>query len=180
MFNKNKKTKDGLQVYCRKCQSNYHTKWRTEINREGYNDYMKNYFSSNPDKRMAGSLRSRLCEVLKGKKDQHLEQYLGCTQDFLYKWLEYQFEGQSPSPVAMNWSNYGTYWVVDHVLPVAYFNHENPDEVKKCWNWKNLMPLEKIANIIKRDNVNQKLYDMQLQKAKEFKSGLRPPELCSL
>ena len=63
MFNKNKRTKDGLQNHCKKCQSEYHTKWRTEINRKGYNNYMKNYFANNPDKKIAASLRSRLCNV---------------------------------------------------------------------------------------------------------------------
>ena len=131
-------------------------------NREGYNNYMRNYFANNPDKKIDGSLRSRLCNVLNGKKDQHLEEYLGCTQDSFYKWLEYQFDKN------MNWDNYGTYWVVDHVLPVASFNHENPEDVKKCWNWKNLRPLEKIENIIKKDNIDYSLYDIQLQKADEF------------
>ena len=162
LFNKNKKTKDGFQNHCRQCQSEYHTKWRTEINREGYNNYMRNYFANNPEKKIAASLRSRLCNVLNGKKDEHLVTYLGCTQDFLCNWLEYQFDKN------MNWDNYGTYWVVDHVLPVASFNHENPEDVKKCWNWKNLRPLEKIENIIKKDNIDYSLYDIQLQKADEF------------
>ena len=134
---------------------------------------MKNYFANNPDKKIAGSLRSRLCNVLNGKKEstrkgaatkggEHLEEYLGCNQDFFYKWLEYIFDKN------MNLNNHGTYWVVDHVLPVASFNHENPEDVKKCWNWKNLRPLEKIENIIKKDNVDNSLYDIQLQKADEF------------
>jgi len=51
----------------------------------------------------------------------------------------------------MNWNNYGSYWHVDHIKPVALFNFNAPDdkEFKECWSLENLRPLEKIENIKK-------------------------------
>ena len=154
--------------YCKPCQSAYHKKWRTEINREGYNEYMRNYFAQNPGKRMQQSLRSRLCNIMNGRKDQHLEEYLGVSIDFLMKWIEYQLLELRENDPAMTWENFGDYWVIDHVLPVAYFDHENEEAVKFCWSWINLRPSEKIENIIKKDKIDRSLFFEQQKKAHEF------------
>ena len=127
-FSQNSRSKDGKQSKCRKCQSEYHTKWRTEINREGYNDYMRNYYSEN---KIISVLRTRLCNVAKGKQNTTME-YLGCSEEFFRSWLQYQFDDE------MNWNNFGTYWQIDRVLPVSMFNHEDEEAIRKCWNWKNL------------------------------------------
>lgn len=51
----------------------------------------------------------------------------------------------------MSWENHGSYWHVDHKIPVAAFNFERPEDLdfKRCWALENLQPLEKIANIKK-------------------------------
>ncbi|MCP6718346.1 MAG: hypothetical protein KJI70_02295 [Patescibacteria group bacterium] len=63
----------------------------------------------------------------------------------LIECLERQFDNK------MNWDNYGSYWVIDHVKPKSLFNYISPDdlEFKQCWDLKNLQPLEKIENIKK-------------------------------
>ena len=40
----------------------------------------------------------------------------------------------------MSWTNQGTYWDIDHVLPCSNFNLEQDEDIKKCFNWKNLRP----------------------------------------
>ena len=40
----------------------------------------------------------------------------------------------------MTWENYGKFWVVDHVVPLKYFDPTNYKEMKLCWNHNNLKP----------------------------------------
>jgi len=38
----------------------------------------------------------------------------------------------------MSWDNFGEEWQFDHVIPVAYFNFEDENDLKLCWNFTNL------------------------------------------
>ena len=51
----------------------------------------------------------------------------------------------------MNWQNYGSYWHIDHIIPISAFNFEKPtdDEFLKCWSLENLQPLPAIENLRK-------------------------------
>ena len=166
-FSKNTRAKDGLQNKCKSCQSEYHTRWRTEINREGYNEYMKNYDrkrrKEDPGFRVISALRSRLSSLVsKNKHSETLSEYLGCSDDILKLWLQFQFDE------CMCWANFGTYWHVDHVKPVAMYNHENEAAKYECWNWTNLRPLEAGENRSKSDKVDYRLHDKQVEKAMKF------------
>lgn len=46
----------------------------------------------------------------------------------------------------MNWENYGETWEVCHIIPVIYFDHTKEDDLKLCWNIKNMTPLMKEDN----------------------------------
>ena len=162
-FNKDKTKKDGLTLKCKECQSKYYRKWRTEINREGYNEYKRKYNSA-PERKIQQSLRSRLCSLIQNHTENgKTMKYLGCPYNFFLAWLQYQFDKN------MNWDNFGTYWHVDHTLPVSMFNHEDEESVRVCWNWKNLRPLEKIENIKKGNKIDWDLFIDQLYTAQKFK-----------
>lgn len=51
----------------------------------------------------------------------------------------------------MNWSNYGTYWHIDHIVPKSWFKYESVEDeaFKKCWSLDNLQPLDARANASK-------------------------------
>ncbi len=90
---------------------------------------------------------SAIARSLKGIKSGHPWQRLDYTLEDLIKHLERKFDRN------MNWENYGTYWAVDHIKPKSLFSYisvEDP-QFKECWSLKNLRPLEKIANIKKRN-----------------------------
>lgn len=166
-FNRNIRSNDGYTTKCKKCQSKYHTKWRTENNREGYNQYMRNYFrhrrEEDPKFRVISSLRSRLSSLVSSNHHSNtLSKYLGCTDQFFLSWLQFQFDSH------MSWANFGPYWHVDHVKPVAMFNHESEAAKYECWNWRNLRPLEASENYAKSDRVDYDLYEDQLLKAEEY------------
>lgn len=41
----------------------------------------------------------------------------------------------------MNWRNYGSHWVVDHIAPFWIFDTENESDMKLLWHPDNLLPL---------------------------------------
>lgn len=68
---------------------------------------------------------------------------VGCSLEFLKSHLEKQFDDK------MTWDNYGNFWHIDHVRPIASFDLSLEEEQKKCFNWRNLQPLEGKENIRK-------------------------------
>lgn len=50
----------------------------------------------------------------------------------------------------MNWDNYGTYWVIDHIIPIS--SGKNEEEIFKLNHFSNLRPLSKAENLIKGNN----------------------------
>lgn len=77
--------------------------------------------------------------IRKGSKaERRTEDLLGYSFEELKAHLERQFVGR------MSWANYGRDgWHIDHIVPVASFNLETPDDpaFKACWALSNLRPL---------------------------------------
>lgn len=53
----------------------------------------------------------------------------------------------------MIWSNYGSYWHVDHIIPCSSFDLTNPEEQKKCFHFTNLQPLTAVDNMRKSSKI---------------------------
>lgn len=90
--------------------------------------------------------------IMKGsKRNRHWESLVNFTIDQLKKHLEKRFTPE------MNWGNYGSYWHIDHKIPVAAFNFEKPDDIdfRLCWSLKNLQPLEARENMRKNDSLDR-------------------------
>lgn len=76
-----------------------------------------------------------------------IRDYLGVEVGLLREWVESNFtEG-------MSWDNYGSVWVVDHIVPLRMFDLFNDEDLKICWHYKNLMPLFTEDNEKKNGNV---------------------------
>ena len=65
--------------------------------------------------------------------------------------------------------NYGQVWQIDHTLPITSFNLFNEDELRKCFNWRNLRPMYSKKNMSKGDKVDERLCLLQEIKAHYFK-----------
>lgn len=50
----------------------------------------------------------------------------------------------------MTWENYGSYWHIDHIIPLSAFNL---DEMDEAWALPNLRPFHAVANIKKADKL---------------------------
>jgi len=139
-------------------------KWYA-VNKSKYKGQSTRWYKENPEKakkiykrrdqKVLGTPKGRISCMMsnrirnsmrKGMKaNHHWEDLVSFTVDQLKMHLEKQFTPE------MNWENYGSYWHIDHKIPISVFNYEAPDDIdfKRCWSLKNLQPLEAIKNISK-------------------------------
>ena len=97
------------------------------------------------------------------KKVKSTEEYTGAKYAETVKWLEYNFTDE------MNWKNHGTYWDIDHVIPVSRWNLNDEKHVEMCFNWKNLSPLEKGKNRNeKRDKIDIEQVTRHIENLKKY------------
>lgn len=122
---------------CAECQSTKKNRLQKKYRKEPKNK---------PRHRLSKRFRETMGKVKAGGSH-HLRDFIGCSTAFLRKHLESQFKR------GMTWSNYGTKWHVDHILPVSSFDHSDKDQVRKCWHFSNLRPLWADANIAKSNQI---------------------------
>lgn len=67
---------------------------------------------------------------------------IGCDWDTLRAHLESQFTD------GMSWSNYGK-WHADHIRPISSFDLTDPEQVARCFSWRNMQPLWAFDNLSK-------------------------------
>lgn len=119
--------------------------------------YMRKRRQEDVSFRLLSNLRTRLHGALKGKyKSGSAVRDMGCTGQEACDHLESLFDKH------MTWDNWGTYWDVDHIYPLAAATLEDRIEFLAVNNWRNLQPLEQGENARKGDTVTpeaQKLFD---------------------
>ncbi len=106
---------------------------------------------SNKDFQLKELLRSKFHRVINGYNTSYIN-ILNCDVSFLKKWLEFRFDNN------MTWDNLGTYWEIDHILPISLFDATNDEHIKVCFHWTNLQPLEKKENRIKSNIIQLHYY----------------------
>lgn len=116
------------------------------------------------------NLNFKLSEVLRSKFHKYLKNHptsmvnvLGCDLEFFKEWISFRFDKN------MNWSNYGSQWHIDHVLPINMFNFMDENDIKVCYHWTNLQPLQKFENQSKSDNLELHHYFNNLVNVFRFK-----------
>jgi 5-methylcytosine-specific restriction endonuclease McrA len=135
----------------------YRKRYMSEYNQqpeniERRNQLQRKKYHENHTFRLASMVRLRIYKCLKGirtDKSKSVEQILGYSINTLKLHLESQFDDK------MTWDNYGSYWVVDHIIPLISFEYtdENDEEFKKCWALTNLQPLTDAENNKKSDKL---------------------------
>lgn len=100
-----------------------------------------------PKYRLTQAVRGRISKCMKGHEGSL--RHLPYTRDELREHIERQFTK------GMTWENYGSFWHVDHIIPVSSFNITGPDcdDFKACWALTNLRPLKAEENLSKGDRV---------------------------
>jgi len=128
--------------------------------KEQKTEWCKNEHNTNLNYRIKKSLAARLRNVL--NKNETTMNYIGCNIQYFREWLEYNFT------VEMNWDNYGSFWSIDHIIPVCKFNLSVEDEKFKCWNWSNMMPVTVNYNSSKKNIVMEQI-NYIIEKIEKFK-----------
>lgn len=96
--------------------------------------------------RLKFNIRRRLSSAIKRKGQNKIYSTIrgiGCTAVELKKYLEERFDDK------MSWENYGSYWHIDHIIPLASFNLMNKEQFEKACHYTNLQPLEAKENLRK-------------------------------
>jgi len=147
-------------------RSNYHkhrdkrkeyakASWEKTKNVEEYREKRREYRRKSDSKRIANNpafkIRKRFSAAvyncMKVRKNGSCFDFVDYDLKQLMRHLEKQFTPE------MTWDNYGSYWHVDHIDPVSFFNIERygDAEFRRCWALTNLRPLEAKANLSKGD-----------------------------
>ena len=150
-FYKNRSNKDGYEYYCKPCKNAEKAK-NKEVDKRYYQKnreerIMKNraYELANKDKtrenhklymrKRRQDPKWRLKESIMAlinfhllKKTKQTNEYLGCSYEEYFTYLEERFDGK------MHWENYGSYWEIDHIHPLSkggsfHFTNTQPMEV---------------------------------------------------
>jgi len=164
-FGKDSPRKDGLSYMCKPCKNEFSSKWRKnnsekasksgkkyqKKNRKYLSKYRLNLRKNNPKSRLIESIRNRVLNGLKRnkiKKSYKTVDYLGCSFEYLKKHLEEQF---TPD---INWDNFGSFWHIDHIVPLSFCNDNDIEFMKILTHYSNLRPLKKEENFKKGNKID--------------------------
>jgi hypothetical protein len=105
---------------------------------------------NSPIEKTIGNCRCRINDILRManvKKSDKTEEIIGCSADFMRQFIEHQFKPE------MNWLNWGTYWELDHVIPISKFDVSDPVQLRRAFNYSNCKPITKVENRSKSDKL---------------------------
>ena len=160
--------KNYFKSFCKKCESKIQVqrarnKKLTDEQKEKRKKYLKNYKIKNKDKinkkykeklisninfKLRKNISRHIYGILKknnlNKSHTSILNFLGYSIEDLKNHLEKQFDKN------MNWSNYGIYWHIDHIIPQSCLIYEKMEDenFKKCWSLNNLRPLDAKTNML--------------------------------
>jgi len=121
-------------------------------------------FLSKIENRIALNLRRRTRTFLHSGKG--WSDLLGCDIEHFISWLEFNFEKEETD---MSLENYGKVWQLDHVYPLSKFDMKNEEDVKKAFNWQNILPAICIDNQTKNNKIFKENLTTLENRLKEFK-----------
>ena len=88
--------------------------------------------------RITHNLRTRLTKAVtraRATKHKGTLDLIGCSVSELHAHISSLFVG------SMSWDNYGSFWHIDHIKPLAAFDLHNPAELAASMHFSNLQPL---------------------------------------
>lgn len=143
--------KDSIKEKQQKWYESKGKEWKIEYeknNRETINKRDRIRYKNDPQYRIKKILRTRFKSTVLNKKSyKSVLTYIGLPLDIFLKWIEFQFDEN------MSWENQGCFWDIDHVIPCKSYDLTKESDIMKCYNWKNMRPLEKSENYRKNDKI---------------------------
>lgn len=151
----------GVESSCKKCRPNrksnpspgWYKKYR-EKHKEKISKYRSEYNrnvrkikrAADPKYKVNNAVSSAMRNSLKNSKSgRSWESLVGYSAEKLIRHLGKKLQH------GMTWENYGSYWHIDHIIPLSALNFEKPEDIdfKRAWALKNLRPLTKVENLSK-------------------------------
>ena len=97
--------------------------------------YFRNKYATDEQFRLKKQFESKFNRLFKENDDTDTtKELLGCTMTEFKAYLEPKFL------LGMSWSNYGTEWNFDRIIPFCDFDLSDPEEAKKCFFYNNVEP----------------------------------------
>lgn len=107
-------------------------------NRDSINAQRRNQRSTDPTKRLADLVRTRVRDAVIYKGSRRSYHFLGCSYE------EFRRHIESKLKPGMSWDNYGygrDRWQIDHIRPICSFNMLDPIEQEKALHYTNCQPM---------------------------------------
>jgi hypothetical protein len=151
-FKPQKNGRFGVTSLCKICFNN---KWN-EYQKLTGNQNERNKIRRQTDiqYKIKQTLRGRYLDAIKrhtsgGKTTKHHSAIylIGCDIEFYINYISNMFR------VGMDWSNHGSVWEIDHILPCDSFDLSISEEQQKCFHYKNTQPLFKSENRSKGNKI---------------------------
>ena len=182
-FSKQKLTKDGLQIYCKKCSGDKMKQWRLNnpkrakeskrqydlTRKEPSKLYRQKYFQDNKEQiyiRKNKRYKQRILTDVNYKISKYcrriVRRVLGGNKTkhtmiyFMCTQEEFKLHIERQFEPWMNWGNRGYgpgKWVIDHIIPISHFNMSDETEKYMCCRYQNLRPLSWEKNLAKGNSV---------------------------
>jgi hypothetical protein len=70
--------------------------------------------------------------VLEKNVSEGYAMYFGLNIESFREWIKIQFTED------LSWENFASAWQFDHIVPIAYFDFNNEDDLKLAWNFINI------------------------------------------
>jgi len=121
--------------------------WRATLSPERKREYARRG-RKQPTSKVRHNLRARIRKIVR-LESHSFNSLIGCTGKQLKQYIEAQFKR------GMTWENYGSFWHIDHIQPLASFNLADRNHLILACNWMNLRPLPAKDNMEKSDSITQ-------------------------
>jgi len=128
-------------------RKNYYKKNKEEVVRKNY-EYCKKRKAIDPLYKLSRGIRSLILISFKSNfttKSKKTTEILDCSFEEFKLHLESQFDDK------MNWENQGTYWHMDHIIPIS--SAETEEDVYRLNHYTNFQPLYWLDNLKKSNKI---------------------------
>jgi hypothetical protein len=125
--------------------------WRA-ANGEWRREYIRAKYKTDIQFKLAMGLRNRLRNALNAQNAEKCTKavrLLGCSIQQFKEHLEAQFTKK------MTWQNHGTYWHIDHIIPISSFDLKDDAQASVACHYTNLRPMKASANMAKGAKITE-------------------------
>jgi len=136
---------------------------RRKNNRKDINERERRKYNTNIDLRFKCKIRKLTARHIHEKNVMvDLFDILNCKSELFDKWLEFNYDEK------INKSNYGSYWEVDHVVPIGTFDMKDNEQKRICYSWFNTSPLYSKMNASKCAEIDKIQLKTHIEKIHKF------------